>query len=185
MGDAKLSLKTQELIKTGTKSYVPVYAPREMIISHGKGSRVWDLDDNKYTYNSWSLNTNYNMEVWRAGKVKLLAVTGLHLDYILYESDAEEDFRHFKPSEDPLEILVRFGALRKLNIGCNMGGRLVYTANQWSYSLNYTYAPRLLKMGKFEKEIDVGNLGVMNGISVKEKVSFITLGVGYNLKGTK
>ncbi len=146
---------------------------------------LFDLDDNKYTYNSWSLNTNYNMEVWRAGKVKLLAVTGLHLDYILYESDAEEDFRHFKPSEDPLEILVRFGALRKLNIGCNMGGRLVYTANQWSYSLNYTYAPRLLKMGKFEKEIDVGNLGVMNGISVKEKVSFITLGVGYNLKGTK
>ena len=141
-----------------------------------------DLEDNEYTYNSWSLNTNYNMEVWRAGNVKLLAVAGLHIDRILYESDIEVDFNHNRPSGDPLEFFTKYGALRKLNVGYNLGGRAVYTRNRWSYSLNYTYAPRLLKMGKYEADINEVGAQRLNGFTVREKVSFMTLGVGFNLK---
>ncbi len=39
---------TQELIATGKKYYVPNYKPREMILDHGKGSTVWDLDGKDY-----------------------------------------------------------------------------------------------------------------------------------------
>lgn len=141
-----------------------------------------DLEDNEYTYNSWSLNTNYNMEVWRAGNVKLLAVAGLHIDRILYESDIEVDFNHNRSSGDPLEFFTKYGALRKLNVGYNLGGRAVYTRNRWSYSLNYTYAPRLLKMGKYEADINEVGAQRLNGFTVREKVSFMTLGVGFNLK---
>lgn len=37
-----------ELIAKGRKYYVPNYKPREMILDHGKGSVVWDLDGNDY-----------------------------------------------------------------------------------------------------------------------------------------
>ncbi len=144
-----------------------------------------DLEDNEYTYNSWSLNTNYNMELWRAGNVKLMTVAGLHIDRILYESDIEVDYNHNRPSGDPLEFFTKYGALRKLNIGYNLGGRVIYTTNRWSYSLNYTYAPRLLKMGKYEAEIDDVGTDRLNGFTVREKVSFLTIGVGFNLKGNK
>lgn len=37
-----------ELIGKGKKYYVPNYKPREMILDHGKGSTIWDLDGNDY-----------------------------------------------------------------------------------------------------------------------------------------
>lgn len=39
---------TQELIAKGKKYFVPNYKQREMILSHAKGARVWDLDGNDY-----------------------------------------------------------------------------------------------------------------------------------------
>lgn len=39
---------TTELIRKGRDAYMPVYSPREMILDHGKGSRLWDLDGNEY-----------------------------------------------------------------------------------------------------------------------------------------
>lgn len=142
---------------------------------------LFELEDNEYTYNCWSLNTNYNMQVWQAGDVKVMAVAGLHIDRTMYRSDAEVDYKSVGPSDDPLDMLTRFGALRKTNIGCNLGARAVYKQDRWSYTLNYTYAPRLIKMGKFEKEIDNSNLLGINGISVREKVTFLTIGFGYTL----
>ena len=37
-----------ELIAKGRRFYVPNYKPREMILDHGKGATVWDLDGNDY-----------------------------------------------------------------------------------------------------------------------------------------
>lgn len=37
-----------ELIAKGRQYYVPNYKPREMILDHGKGAMLWDLDGNDY-----------------------------------------------------------------------------------------------------------------------------------------
>jgi len=145
----------------------------------------FDLEDSKYTYNCWSINTNYNMEIWRAGKVKLMAMAGLHIDRLIFNGDDSYGWVNDNDDRSPLRILSRNDALRRTNFGCNLGGKAVYTAERWSYSLNYTYAPRFIKMGKYEAKIeDVGSAG-LNGLTVKEKVSFLTIGVGFNLKGNK
>lgn len=39
---------TPDLIARGRKYYVPNYKPREMILDHGKGAIVWDLDGRDY-----------------------------------------------------------------------------------------------------------------------------------------
>lgn len=43
-----LSNHSADLIAKGRHYYVPNYKPREMILDHGKGSTVWDLDGNDY-----------------------------------------------------------------------------------------------------------------------------------------
>lgn len=43
-----LSALSAELIAKGRQYYVPNYKPREMILDHGKGATVWDLDGNDY-----------------------------------------------------------------------------------------------------------------------------------------
>ena len=43
-----LGALSEELIKKGQAYYVPNYKPREMILDHGKGARIWDLDGNEY-----------------------------------------------------------------------------------------------------------------------------------------
>lgn len=39
---------TKELLALGRKYYTHAYKPREMILDHGKGAMVWDLDGNDY-----------------------------------------------------------------------------------------------------------------------------------------
>jgi acetylornithine/N-succinyldiaminopimelate aminotransferase len=39
---------TQSLIDLGKRYWVPVYKPRELVLDHGKGARVWDTDGNEY-----------------------------------------------------------------------------------------------------------------------------------------
>jgi acetylornithine/N-succinyldiaminopimelate aminotransferase len=50
MTDQKHNLhaSTQELIDKGKHYYVPNYNPRGMILDHGKGATIWDLDGNDY-----------------------------------------------------------------------------------------------------------------------------------------
>jgi acetylornithine/N-succinyldiaminopimelate aminotransferase len=43
-----LGVLSQELIAKGRTFYVPNYKPRDMILDHGKGSVVWDMDGNDY-----------------------------------------------------------------------------------------------------------------------------------------
>lgn len=43
-----LGALSAELVAKGQKYYVPNYKPREMILDHGKGSTVWDLDGRDY-----------------------------------------------------------------------------------------------------------------------------------------
>ncbi|HEU5048396.1 MAG TPA: aspartate aminotransferase family protein [Rickettsiales bacterium] len=42
------SKQTKQLISKGKKYFLPTYKQREMIISHGKGARIWDIDGNEY-----------------------------------------------------------------------------------------------------------------------------------------
>ena len=37
-----------ELIAAGKRFYVPVYRPRDVVLDHGRGSRVWDRDGREY-----------------------------------------------------------------------------------------------------------------------------------------
>jgi acetylornithine/N-succinyldiaminopimelate aminotransferase len=39
---------TTDLLAAGRHYYLPVYKPREVILDHGQGSRVWDLDGKEY-----------------------------------------------------------------------------------------------------------------------------------------
>lgn len=43
-----LGALSAELVKKGQDYYVPNYKPREMILDHGKGAKLWDLDGNEY-----------------------------------------------------------------------------------------------------------------------------------------
>ena len=42
------SPQTQSLLRQGRDCYFPVYSPREMIVAHGKGARLWDLEGREY-----------------------------------------------------------------------------------------------------------------------------------------
>ncbi|PWV61044.1 aspartate aminotransferase family protein [Plasticicumulans acidivorans] len=42
------SAASAALIEAGRRYYVPNYAQREMILDHGEGSRLWDIDGNEY-----------------------------------------------------------------------------------------------------------------------------------------
>ncbi|MBF0276699.1 MAG: aspartate aminotransferase family protein [SAR324 cluster bacterium] len=41
-------LSSEELVARGKAAYLPVYSPREMILDHGKGARLWDLEGREY-----------------------------------------------------------------------------------------------------------------------------------------
>ncbi len=43
-----LSAASSDLIAKGQHYYVPNYKPRAMILDHGKGARLWDLDGHEY-----------------------------------------------------------------------------------------------------------------------------------------
>ena len=45
---APLGAASAELVAKGQKYYVPNYKPREMILDHGRGATVWDLDGKDY-----------------------------------------------------------------------------------------------------------------------------------------
>lgn len=42
------SRKTLDLVAKGKQYFVPNYKPRETILDHGKGARIWDIDGNDY-----------------------------------------------------------------------------------------------------------------------------------------
>lgn len=44
----QISAESKSLVDTGYKYYVPNYKPREMILDHGKGSKLWDKDGVEY-----------------------------------------------------------------------------------------------------------------------------------------
>lgn len=44
----QLSAHSRELIEKGQRYFVPNYKPREVILDHGQGSRLWDLEGNDY-----------------------------------------------------------------------------------------------------------------------------------------
>lgn len=44
----ELSSQSQSLVKYGQQCFVPNYKPKEVILDHGKGARLWDLDGNEY-----------------------------------------------------------------------------------------------------------------------------------------
>ena len=43
-----LGALSAELVQKGKDYYLPNYKPREMILDHGKGAKLWDLDGNEY-----------------------------------------------------------------------------------------------------------------------------------------
>lgn len=44
----QLSAHSRELIEQGQRYFVPNYQPREVILDHGQGARLWDLAGNEY-----------------------------------------------------------------------------------------------------------------------------------------
>lgn len=42
------SSDTQSLVTAGQQSYVPNYAPKPIVLDHGEGARLWDLDGKDY-----------------------------------------------------------------------------------------------------------------------------------------
>lgn len=42
------SSPTEALVQKGQRYFVPNYRPREMILDHGRGARLWDLEGNEY-----------------------------------------------------------------------------------------------------------------------------------------
>lgn len=42
------SLKTKAIIEKGRQYYTKSYKPRDMVIDHGKGSKIWDTDGHQY-----------------------------------------------------------------------------------------------------------------------------------------
>lgn len=49
----------------------------------------------------------------------------------------------------------------------------------------FTQLHRFIKMGKYSARIEDVGSDALNGLTVKEKVSFLTIGVGFNLKRNK
>jgi acetylornithine/N-succinyldiaminopimelate aminotransferase len=39
---------TQGLVEAGRDNYMPNYAPKPIVLDHGKGARIWDLDGTEY-----------------------------------------------------------------------------------------------------------------------------------------
>ena len=46
--NATVKSQTRELIDKGRHYYLSNYKPREVILDHGKGARLWDLDGKEY-----------------------------------------------------------------------------------------------------------------------------------------
>ena len=66
-----LSALSAELIAKGRQFYTANYKPREMILDHGKGATVWDLDGNDY------------VDLGAGRTTKLLSAVGVHTCAIL------------------------------------------------------------------------------------------------------
>lgn len=43
-----MSERTQSLLRQYKQDYFPIYSPRDMVLDHGKGVRMWDVDGNDY-----------------------------------------------------------------------------------------------------------------------------------------
>ncbi|MCH2547283.1 MAG: aspartate aminotransferase family protein [Alphaproteobacteria bacterium] len=43
-----LTSQSRSLVEKGQKYFLPNYKPREMILDHGKGARIWDADGNEF-----------------------------------------------------------------------------------------------------------------------------------------
>jgi acetylornithine/N-succinyldiaminopimelate aminotransferase len=44
----ELSAQSQTLVEQGRQYFVPNYKPKGVVLDHGKGARLWDLDGNEY-----------------------------------------------------------------------------------------------------------------------------------------
>ncbi|MBF0351634.1 MAG: aspartate aminotransferase family protein [SAR324 cluster bacterium] len=52
------SSMTHDLVAKGEKYYLPVYSPQKFILSHGRGSRLWDTDGREYIDMSAGISVN-------------------------------------------------------------------------------------------------------------------------------
>ena len=42
------SARTRTAVEAGQRAFVANYSPREAVLDHGRGARVWDVDGNEY-----------------------------------------------------------------------------------------------------------------------------------------
>ena len=80
---APLQTKTERLISQGRNSYFPVYSPREMIVSHGEGARLWDLEGREYI----DLGTGIGVNALGHQEPDLLQAAKNQLDKIWHTSN--------------------------------------------------------------------------------------------------
>jgi hypothetical protein len=138
--------------------------------------RIWRLENGAYDINTISLFTNYNMEIWGLGDLKLFATGGGRIDYIL------DNKKNVPVGTSPLQQLYDLDALNRFNFGPNIGLQLKYYTNSLSYSVIFTSAPRMRKLGFYKRDVNEPRITVYDGLSVREKVSFMQLCISMDLK---
>lgn len=144
---------------------------------------LWKLTNDKYTIPYLGLFGNYYMTLARANSLSLDALVGIHADLIVRSFDEDDSFFPTYDETDPLQTWENQGALNKFNFGPNFGLRLKYDFEKYSFGLQLTSAPKVLKLASYratKEEINNMNSGVI-GIDVKEKNTFINFTFGYKL----
>jgi|TARA_B110000902_G_C14275497_1_gene574765 hypothetical protein len=138
----------------------------------------WVLEDNEYDIPYLTLNTNYNMVIWRKNKIKLAIVSGIHLDYILEGSE------EVPAGTSPLQQLYFFDAINRFNLGPNIGASIRYDFDRSTIGVQYLNSPRLRNLGDYNAEDNsrLSFLSNVRGISVQEKIAFTQITFGYKLK---
>lgn len=162
--------------KSGGKQ--AVYETKE-----ARSNALWDLPDNQYSIPYIAVFGNYYMSVAKTNKLSLDVLGGFHLDAIARSFDKDDGFFPTYDETDPLQTWENQGALNKFNFGPNFGVRLKYDFEKYSFGLQLTSAPKVLKLANYratEDEINSMNSGVI-GIDVKEQNSFINFTFGYKL----
>lgn len=148
-------------------------------VKEARPAILWDFKNDRYLINCLSLNSNFNLSVFKQNKSTLDAIVGVHLDYILEDKirDVMDNGTKWN-NESPIQTLYMQNALNQFNYGPTIGARYTWTINNFNCGIEYLLCPRMNKLGEKNTTDDPNGIA----LSVTEKVSFTQLTFGYKLK---
>jgi hypothetical protein len=143
----------------------------------------WDLAKSNFSIPYVSLQNYVDLVLFQQDRIRLEGLAGIHLDYILTKEDKSAPLGDLSA---PIQILYQYDALNRLNFGPSFGGRYIYEFKEISLGLQYVYSPRTLQLGSYKASDEaITNGQELVEFEVTERVSFIQLTFGYNLKKNK